>query len=174
MTLRNEKPHVNKCFPRIRGDVPAGCNPSIYRIRFSPHTRGCSCRPRQPPKSADVFPAYAGMFLNAQPQLAREVGFPRIRGDVPSQSSSQSQECTFSPHTRGCSVRALAKRARGDVFPAYAGMFPVSTAAFHARNGFPRIRGDVPMTIIIPHFHAGFSPHTRGCSGCCGDVHGAV
>ena len=22
MTLRNEKPHVNKCFPRVCGDVP--------------------------------------------------------------------------------------------------------------------------------------------------------
>ena len=24
MTFRNEEPHVNKCFPRIRGDVPRG------------------------------------------------------------------------------------------------------------------------------------------------------
>jgi len=23
MTFRNEEPHVNKCFPRVRGDVPA-------------------------------------------------------------------------------------------------------------------------------------------------------
>ena len=26
MTFRNEEPHVNKCFPRMRGDVPNALN----------------------------------------------------------------------------------------------------------------------------------------------------
>ena len=30
-----------------------------------------------------VFPAYAGMFLTSRPLFCRNLGFPRIRGDVP-------------------------------------------------------------------------------------------
>ena len=42
MTFRNEEPHVNKCFPRIRGDVPAMGWTRERAEEFSPHTRGCS------------------------------------------------------------------------------------------------------------------------------------
>ena len=43
MTFRNEEPHVNKCFPRVRGDVPFG-------LFFGG-------------SDEVVFPACAGMFL---------------------------------------------------------------------------------------------------------------
>ena len=42
MTFRNEEPHVNKCFPRIRGDVPQLAEKELALDSFSPHTRGCS------------------------------------------------------------------------------------------------------------------------------------
>ena len=42
MTFRNEEPHVNKCFPRIRGDVPGLAQETHTTSKFSPHTRGCS------------------------------------------------------------------------------------------------------------------------------------
>ena len=42
MAIRNEEPHVNKCFPRARGDVPAA-------LGYTPDT-------------LVVFPAHAGMF----------------------------------------------------------------------------------------------------------------
>ena len=42
MTFRNEEPHVNKCFPRIRGDVPYTHRHNPRQPKFSPHTRGCS------------------------------------------------------------------------------------------------------------------------------------
>ena len=42
MTFRNEEPHVNKCFPRIRGDVPVFLGYQEWPGWFSPHTRGCS------------------------------------------------------------------------------------------------------------------------------------
>ena len=72
-------------FPRIRGDVP---NPEPKKLvwpKFSPHTRGCSLYLGRAGWGDGVFPAYAGMFLRAySPQLG-VLGFPRIRGDVPSQ-----------------------------------------------------------------------------------------
>ena len=62
MTLRNEEPHVNKCFPRIRGDVPLPVVAGSAYGGFSPHTRGCSLNQEVKPHAAPVFPAYAGMF----------------------------------------------------------------------------------------------------------------
>ena len=62
MTFRNEEPHVNKCFPRIRGDVPTSSLGSSSRRSFSPHTRGCSCCYNHVREGRSVFPAYAGMF----------------------------------------------------------------------------------------------------------------
>ena len=62
MTLRNEKPHVNKCFPRIRGDVPLPSGLMRLILMFSPHTRGCSLGQYMAQVGIPVFPAYAGMF----------------------------------------------------------------------------------------------------------------
>ena len=42
MTFRNEEPHVNKCFPRVRGDVPDAAKYAMSTIQFSPRARGCS------------------------------------------------------------------------------------------------------------------------------------
>ena len=63
MTLRNEEPHVNKRFPRVRGDVP-----NIVRVKdaatgFSPRARGCSLLGAGGERPKSVFPACAGMFL---------------------------------------------------------------------------------------------------------------
>ena len=52
-----------RCFPRIRGDVPAGNIRSGNPWGFSPHTRGCSDAYGKSPGFLGVFPAYAGMFL---------------------------------------------------------------------------------------------------------------
>ena len=44
MTLRNEEPHVNKRFPRVRGDVPIISRQTEQFGQFSPRARGCSIR----------------------------------------------------------------------------------------------------------------------------------
>ena len=70
-------------FPRIRGDVPVAASRAAIDPWFSPHTRGCSQQVVDGPQHAVVFPAYAGMFLIEVMCERRDVGFPRIRGDVP-------------------------------------------------------------------------------------------
>ena len=70
--------------------------------------------------------------------------FPRIRGGV--------------PHP------ALARQSDDDVFPAYAGVFPISAHATETHSRFPRIRGGVPCVSPGIYIRRGFSPHTRGCS----------
>ena len=49
-------------FPRIRGDVPAVGDQAMGVLKFSPHTRGCSCPMIDEILGGAVFPAYAGMF----------------------------------------------------------------------------------------------------------------
>ena len=93
-----------------------------------------------------VFPAYAGMFLSSSPWYLAAICFPRIRGDVPIDEELQKDGMTFSPHTRGCSdIAAIAAKVT-EVFPAYAGMFQGRLRLCLLMTGFPRIRGDVPLT----------------------------
>ena len=91
------------CFPRIRGDVPTSYLAEPPENQFSPHTRGCSCIAAPGLWDLDVFPAYAGMFLDPEAFTEPDYGFPRIRGDVPLEAS-QIRGSGFSPHTRGCSA----------------------------------------------------------------------
>ena len=72
-----------KSFPRIRGDVPLSQKLPKPILTFSPHTRGCSSQADWTGLSVRVFPAYAGMFLSLTGEKFVEMGFPRIRGDVP-------------------------------------------------------------------------------------------
>ena len=147
MTFRNEEPHVNKCFPRIRGDVPGAKTTADGKSRFSPHTRGCSDLADVPKPAPKVFPAYAGMFLSTESSTKNLGGFPRIRGDVPAR-------------VEGLQIDWL-------VFPAYAGMFLSANVAPSAFCRFPRIRGDVPDATPQDAHTGRFSPHTRGCSEVC-------
>ena len=62
MAIRNEEPHVNKCFPRARGDVPSTSLGSTASRPFSPRTRGCSATVDEAKADTHVFPAHAGMF----------------------------------------------------------------------------------------------------------------
>ena len=91
------------CFPRIRGDVPHLASLLVYRLVFSPHTRGCSHDLHTGGFLKLVFPAYAGMFRNTGLSATGSAGFPRIRGDVPQPSRIKRVSIKFSPHTRGCS-----------------------------------------------------------------------
>ena len=91
-----------------------------------------------------VFPAYAGMFLGGLLPCVIYGGFPRIRGDVPSERCFGGRVMGFSPHTRGCSCRGSVLPRQDQVFPAYAGMFPYAMKNWFELERFPRIRGDVP------------------------------
>ena len=52
------------------------------------------------------------------------LGFPRVRGDVPSICDAVHALVAFSPRARGCSALERHGYHGFSVFPAYAGMFP--------------------------------------------------
>ena len=151
-------------FPRIRGDVPSAFRRVSSRIRFSPHTRGCSAEAAAAAGGVCVFPAYAGMFRITRAEGMAHHRFPRIRGDVPLALHILRKLVEFSPHTRGCSAAISLGDSGMIVFPAYAGMFRVGSSTIRSIGRFPRIRGDVPNQSFVPTNHTWFSPHTRGCS----------
>ena len=145
MTLRNEEPHVNKCFPRVRGDVPLIDRTNHHLFQFSPRARGCSLVLLSKSVLAAVFPACAGMFPPTRVWMFCLVSFPRVRGDVPWLELCGVHTVKFSPRARGCSEPWRGDRCTHDVFPACAGMFPPA----------PVLRFSQPS----------FSPRARGCSG---------
>ena len=114
-------------FPRVRGDVPAKYRTGYECGRFSPRTRGCSFDRRFGGGYKLVFPAYAGMFLKGVRLRDKNRRFPRVRGDVPQSDSNFLPPRVFSPRTRGCSAAGYGGAVRYIVFPAYAGMFPLSS-----------------------------------------------
>ena len=165
MTLRNEEPHVNKCFPRMRGDVPDSPGHQPTGPLFSPHARGCSSKKRSIWRTWTVFPACAGMFRSRPPHHPKGSGFPRMRGDVPTATHQQASTRAFSPHARGCSQWRRSSKTFSSVFPACAGMFRPTAILDSYGRGFPRMRGDVPRLVKACFCKPLFSPHARGCSG---------
>ena len=128
----------------MRGDVPALAEPSIPRVRFSPHARGCSLHACRYFRGHHVFPACAGMFRAYPSPVTDTIGFPRMRGDVPVRNACSLIRRKFSPHARGCSFHSL--------------------RTWSNNVCFPRMRGDVPSARHAAVRSVAFSPHARGCS----------
>ena len=95
------------------------------------------------------------------------LGFPRVRGDVPEFGSINPGQGGFSPRARGCSAGPRSHTRRGPVFPACAGMFPLSGCTAIGLVRFPRVRGDVPTVNFAGLLGVAFSPRARGCSALC-------
>ena len=70
-------------FPRVRGDVPHISRRSRHGPAFSPRARGCSEEKNALVDGWIVFPACAGMFRVFRRLRLFRLGFPRVRGDVP-------------------------------------------------------------------------------------------
>ena len=79
-------------FPRMRGDVPPAVRAPTAVTTFSPHARGCSYQNQAPTTIESVFPACAGMFRTTLERVVSDVGFPRMRGDVPIYSPADTRE----------------------------------------------------------------------------------
>ena len=110
-----------------------------------------------------VFPAYAGMFLKQELRLILNSGFPRVCGDVSLAAYGVAADSLFSPRMRGCFQAVLNKEIYAQVFPAYAGMFPVVTGRLSKTYSFPRVCGDVSGALIFEMLLSKFSPRMRGC-----------
>ena len=151
-------------FPACAGMFPARGARTTAGLPFSPRARGCSATTGSSNTRIQVFPACAGMFPAGQFGGAIRVGFPRVRGDVPSLDQHKTLNFKFSPRARGCSFDFVPVDHHAVVFPACAGMFRIHTTHAHVNKCFPRVRGDVPKERIMSWVITMFSPRARGCS----------
>ena len=69
------------------------------------------------------------------------------------------------PHARGCTLDSVQTLPVVRASPARAGMYPRSPAPSPPGTGFPRTRGDVPLSAPAPVLAEGLPPHARGCTG---------
>ena len=109
--------------PRIRGGVSSNFPVSCGIRKSSPHTRGCFSHMALPAHSSEVFPAYAGVFLDLTIGTQVDNSLPRIRGGVSHYYLDPFSFRGSSPHTRGCFRRSVQAGHGERVFPAYAGVF---------------------------------------------------
>ena len=162
-------PSTSKCpaktanLPRIRGGVSNLAKELFVAYESSPHTRGCFCSSRLNLQYSFIFPAYAGVFLRRAVRSRYCLHLPRIRGGVSLILKTSPIQPISSPHTRGCFPSNALTEFHHTIFPAYAGVFPLTRRPPLPWWNLPRIRGGVsPAEMAEPGVLVS-SPHTRGC-----------
>ena len=116
---------------------------------------------------AEAFPAYAGMFPAHEVLTHTFHGFPRVCGDVSALGLDVSKSAQLSPRMRGCFYVNSISACFSLAFPAYAGMFPMTTAASKSNVRFPRVCGDVSVRADLTYQQGLLSPRMRGCFLSC-------
>ena len=136
-------PGAPERFPRVCGDVSCSQKDCLDHHQFSPRMRGCFQAVLNKEIYAQVFPAYAGMFLQFFQLVVKVLRFPRVCGDVSHENGQRPIEESFSPRMRGCFYIKAYYHGDGSVFPAYAGMFLRNEKKGGPERRFPRVCGDV-------------------------------
>ena len=151
-------------FPRTRGDRPSHARDSTLSTSVPPHTRGSS--PDQWREiGIDVgSPAHAGIVPRSRPKNHQATGFPRTRGDRPSDCSRRGPRSRVPPHTRGSSQDPRIGEELDAGSPAHAGIVLCCSCRDCPPRGFPRTRGDRPSGQSHRHGVKKVPPHTRGSS----------
>ena len=139
-------PEAGGGLPRTRGDGPRPVVADRQLYAASPHTRGWTHAGGAVRPADGGFPAHAGMDPFPAGGRVPRPGLPRTRGDGPRSLALSFRPVVASPHTRGWTPLRGLFGCLAVGFPAHAGMDPRSRAAFAARSGLPRTRGDGPGT----------------------------
>ena len=154
------------CFPRRRGDGPMMAATQISATEFPPQARGWTRARSRRRRFPGVSPAGAGMDRRPGSARTASPGFPRRRGDGPSQNCPAIFGAMFPPQARGWTLGCPELPVRQSVSPAGAGMDRERPAGAERRPGFPRRRGDGPapdarfaLALAFPPQARGWTPH---------------
>ena len=158
---------VSSCrvsLPRMRGDPPQAATKTNKPKRSTPHARGStalisSCRRsklstphargstvwrRSCGAVVIVYPACAGIHPPGHPALQPFLCLPRMRGDPPVVANSAGPPEASTPHARGSTPASCSGRGSRKVYPACAGIHPLSIWLIKWLHCLPRMRGDPP------------------------------
>jgi len=162
--IRSWRTHVRDRFPRARGDAPCSRCSGTHATRVPPRTRGCTRGQRRVDERGGGSPAHAGMHPRRHGSFQTRRWFPRARGDAPGRVRWTSARRRVPPRTRGCTLRCHLGVVVHVGSPAHAGMHPEVPLFQRVRRGFPRARGDAPMTGGSNCADGAVPPRTRGCT----------
>ena len=151
-----------RCFPRRRGDGPVNLATIRGSGAFPPQARGWTARSCRTARTTRVSPAGAGMDRPKSQQLLSELGFPRRRGDGPRAVQHSIGWSKFPPQARGWTFLIGRFFLFHWVSPAGAGMDPEPSSLSYGTPGFPRRRGDGPVTFTGTPSSRAFPPQARG------------
>ena len=87
---------------------------------------------------------------------------PRMRGDRPLPPSLCRQAHKFTPHARGSTLAGKEHALFVVVYPACAGIDPLSLVQAWQIRRLPRMRGDRPVVCVAKSLPDMFTPHARG------------
>ncbi len=148
--------------PRASGDGPAAGWLSITGYGCSPRERGWTETPERWRGRLTVFPARAGMDLTSAGDSVKLTGVPRASGDGPKVDSSGNKVDPCSPRERGWTWVQQPALSPAAVFPARAGMDPLTRTRPRLLSGVPRASGDGPTCGVGASADTRCSPRERG------------
>jgi len=131
--------------PRMRGDrPPVGVTPTVFAVA-TPHARGSTRAAEEAAKTAEGYPACAGIDPGPRRAIRRGDRLPRMRGDRPPADPAGYRRQPATPHARGSTPHEKRLQTACIGYPACAGI-DLSTGISGARSsGLPRMRGDRPV-----------------------------
>ena len=148
--------------PRARGGISASGGETFAVIVSSPRTRGYFQASGTHSRNTQLFPAHAGVFPCECDRHFCRPPLPRARGGISQIRIGDEPWETSSPRTRGyfrCHGAAANTQA---LFPAHAGVFPLTPARRTVWLPLPRARGGISTTKREALSSCISSPRTRG------------
>ena len=139
--------------------------PSLCEGRVSsPCMRGCFRARWRSVRPIQVFPVCVGVFPQTTRRRSDLSSLPRVCGGVSAETRKTASEILSSPRMRGGGFRhAQVRKLRGQVFPAYAGVFPSRSIWLSTWRRLPRVCGGVSKMPSSGPTNKLSSPRMRGC-----------
>ena len=109
-----------------------------------------------------LFPAHAGVFPEGAVEYHEGDALPRARGGISVIKGIIQVVTSSSPRTRGYFRHRCLRVAFETLFPAHAGVFPVSGHEYTRIDPLPRARGGISTSPPITRLGYFSSPRTRG------------
>ncbi len=153
---------TDNCFPRPRGDRPAGIRLAGNMVMLPPPTRGSTPSQHLPVVLTQASPAHAGIDLVARSDRPGAGGFPRPRGDRPATDDDAVRAAGLPPPTRGSTHQIALAQPGNLASPAHAGIDRSAVMVYPMSRRFPRPRGDRPAGDSAHVVVLELPPPTRG------------
>ena len=148
--------------PRMRGDPPLLGFYHKGTELSTPHARGSTRVCQGGLRQRIVYPACAGIHLDPGFCEKKHPRLPRMRGDPPEVVGWKGLSELSTPHARGSTSLIGEMTVLSSVYPACAGIHPVSGLRKATTGSLPRMRGDPPIVAVCNTGALMSTPHARG------------